>query len=172
MMRRQRFAFLFAPALLTASCTSDSPQTATLTQPSFVSQSMAVVNAASSIAFAQPVENPSCPLTPPFNVEFGVNVAASGSSQIAIEGVRFQFIDSSGIPAPLITLPMPPITLPAPNHPGPAGIVVVPAGLATTVPVSLGFGCGTGSHGNVLVIVDTSDRHGRHQSQRVNVTVR
>jgi len=36
-MRRQRFAFLFAPALLTASCTSDSPQTATLTQPSFVS---------------------------------------------------------------------------------------------------------------------------------------
>jgi len=172
MQRHQRFAFLIASALLAASCTTDSPQAVTLTQPSFVGQSMAVVNAASSIVFARPVDNPSCPLIAPFNVALGVTVRASGSSQIAIEGVRFQFIDSFGITAPLITLPMPTITLAAPNPPGPSGFGVVAAGSATTLPFSVNFGCGTGSQGNILVIVDTSDRDGRHESQHVNVTVR
>jgi hypothetical protein len=173
MQRHLRFAFLIASAMLAASCTTDSPQTVTLTQPSFVNQSsMAVVNAASSIVFAQPVDNPFCPLVAPFNVAFGVTVMAAGSSQIAIEGVRFQFIDSSGITAPLITLPMPAITIAAPNPPGPFGLGVVPVGSATTLPFSVNFGCGTGSQGNLLVIVDTSDRDGRRESQHLTVTVR
>ena len=164
--------FIIASALLAASCTNDSPQAVTLTQPSFVNQSIAVVNPASSIVFARPVNNWLCPSVAPFNVAFGVTVRANGSSQIAIEGVRFQFSDSSGIQAPLITLPMPAITLVAPNPPGPSAIAMVPAGSATTLPLLLSFGCGTGSQGNILVIVDTSDRDGRHESQHVNVMVR
>ena len=170
MQRHPRFAILIASSLLAGSCTNDSPQAVTLTQPSFVNQSMAVVNAASSIAFVRPVDNPSCPLIAPFNVAFGVTVRANGSSQIAIESVRFQFIDSSGITAPLITLPMPAITIAAPNPPGP--FAMVPAGSIATLPLSFSLGCGTTSQGKVLVIVDTSDRDGRVESHQVNVMVR
>jgi hypothetical protein len=169
MQRHPRFALLIGSALLAASCTTNSPQAVTLTQPSFVNQSMAVVNPASSIAFARPVDNPFCPLVAPFNVALGVTVTASGSSQIAIERVQFQFTDSFGITAPLITLPMPTITIAAPNPPGPFG--VVPAGSTTTLPFSVNFGCGTGRQGKILVIVDTSDRDGRQDSHQVNVMV-
>jgi hypothetical protein len=173
MLRHERILSLIAPALLAVSCTTtDSPQASTLTQPGFVNQSIAAVSASSSIVFARPVNSSFCPSIAPFNVAFGITVTANGASQIAIEGVRFQFIDSFGIQAPLITLPMPTITIAAPNPPGPFAFPIVQPGSFTTLPLSLNFGCGTGRQGKILVIVDTSDRHGHHESQQVNVMVR
>jgi hypothetical protein len=133
---------------------------------------MAVVSTASSIVFARPVNHPSCPSIAPFKAEFGISVGATGSSQVAIDRVRVQFSDSFGIQAPPVTLPMPPVTIAAPNPPGPSGFAMVPAGSFTTLPLSVGFGCGTGRQGNIIIIVDTSDPFGRVASQRVNVTVR
>jgi hypothetical protein len=171
MQRHAQAVVLVAAAFFASSC-SDTDARSAMTQPSFVGGSSVVVTAASSTAFAQPANNPFCPSIAPFNVVFGIVVRANGSSNVIIDGVQLRFTDSSGLQAPQITLPMPPLTIAAPNPTTQFASAMVPAGSATTVPLTLGIGCGTGSQGTIVIIVDTSDDHGRRASQRVNVTVR
>jgi len=171
MRRHQQAVALVAAAFLASSC-SDSDARSELTQPSAVGGSFVAVAAASSTAFAEPTNNPSCPSIAPFNVAFGITVRANGSSNVIIAGVRFRFTDSSGLQTPQITLPMPPVTIAAPIPTTQFGSALVQAGSVTTVPLTLAIGCGTGTQGHILVIVDTSDDLGRRSSQQVKVTVR
>jgi hypothetical protein len=171
-MHRYPLAVALVAAVFLASSCSDSHAHSELTQPSFVGGSFVAVTAASSTAFAQPANNPICPSIPPFKVGFGIIVSANGSSNVIIDGVRFGFTDSSGLQTPQITLPMPPVTIAAPNPTAPFGSARVQPGSATTVPLTLAIGCGTGSQGTILIIVDTSDELGRRSSQQVKVTVR
>ncbi len=52
---------------------------------------------------------------------------------------------------------MPPVTIAAPIPTTQFGSALVQAGSVTTVPLTLAIGCGTGSQGTILVIVDMSD---------------
>jgi hypothetical protein len=108
----------------------------------------------------------------PFNVAFGIIVRANGSSNVIIDGVQFRFTDSSGLQTPQITLPMPPVTIAAPVPTTQFGSALVQAGSATTVPLFLAIGCGTGRQGTIVIIVDTSDEIGHHSSHHVKVAVR
>jgi hypothetical protein len=171
MHRHAQAVVLVAAAFLASSC-SDTDARSAMTQPSFVGASSVVVTAASPTAFAQPATNPLCPSIAPFNVGFAIVVRANGAANVIINSVQLTFTDSSGLQAPQITLPMPPVTIAAPTPTTQFGSAMVQAGSATTVPLTLGIGCGTGSQGTIVIIVDTSDDHGRHASQRLNVTVR
>ena len=170
MHRYPQAVALVAAAFLAASC-SDTDARSELTQPSFVGGSFVAVTAASSTAFAQPANNPTCPSVAPFNVTFGIIVKANGSSNVIIHGIQFRFTDSSGLQTPQITLPMPPVTFAAPIPTTQFGSALVQAGSGTTVPLTLPIGCGTGNQGTILIIVDTSDDLGRRLSQQVKVTV-
>ena len=171
MHRYPQAVALVAAAVLASSC-SDNDARSALTQPSFVGGSFVAVTAASSTAFAQPSNDPICPSIAPFNVTFGIIVKANGSSNVIIHGVQLRFTDSSGFQTPQITLPMPPVTIAAPIPTTEFGSAMVQAGSATTVPLTLAIGCGTGSQGTILVIVDTSDDLGRRSSEQVRITVR
>jgi hypothetical protein len=171
-VHRHRLAVaLVAAAFLASSCTDTSAPSA-WTQPSFVGGSFVAVSAASPTAFAQPTNDPICPSRAPFNVAFGIIVRANGSSNVVIDGVQFRFTDSSGLQTPQITLPMPPVTIAAPVPTTQFGSALVQAGSATTVPLFLAIGCGTGRQGTIVIIVDTSDEIGHHSSHHVRVTVR
>jgi hypothetical protein len=171
MHRHLQGVALVTAALLGSSC-SDTDARSELTQPSFVGGSFVAVTAASSTTFAQPVSNPICPSIAPFTVAFGIIVRANGSSNVIIDSVQFRFTDSSGLQTPPVTLPMPPVTIAAPNPTTQFGSALVQAGSATTVPLNLPIGCGTGNQGTILIIVDMSDDLGRRSSQQVKVTVR
>jgi hypothetical protein len=168
MHRHLQVISLVAAFFLASSC-SDMDARSELTQPSFVGGSFVAVTATSSTTFAQPVNNPICPSIAPFNVGFGIVVRASGSSNVIIQ---LRFTDASGVQSPQITLPMPAVTTAAPNPTALFGSSLVPAGSGTTVPMNLPIGCGTGSQGTILIIIDTSDDRGHRTSQQVQVTVR
>jgi hypothetical protein len=168
MQRYVQLVVLVGVALLVSSC---SDTDARLAQPSFARASSAVVKPMSSTAIARPVSDAFCPSVSPFNVQFGIIVTANGTVVI-VNAIRFQFIDTSGLQTPQVTLPMPPVTFAAPNPVPPFGSTMVQPGSAITVPLTLGIGCGTGTTGTIIIIVVTSDDQGRTQSQQVSVAVR
>jgi len=163
-------ASVLLTALLTASC-SDTDARLVATQPSGVDSSQVVVSAMTATAAAQPVSNPFCPSVAQFNFSLDVIVRVVGSSPVVITGIRSQFTDSSGRRAPQVTLPMLPVTLPAPGPTLQFGSVMETSSVRS-FPVILGIGCGTGHRGTVVVIVETSDIHGRRVTEQVQVPVR
>ena len=168
MQRYVQLVVLVGVAVLVSSC---SDTDARLAQPSFARASSALVKPMSSTAIARPVSDGLCPTVSPFNVQFGIVVSANGTVVI-INAIRFQFVDTSGLQAPQVTLPMPPVTFPAPNPVPPFGSATIQPGSAVNVPLTLGIGCGTGTTGTIIIVVDTSDDRGRTQSQQVSVAVR
>jgi hypothetical protein len=170
-IRRRRYTrcatlALIASVLFASAC-DDGDGGSPLPQPSFTA---VAIGTTSSTASAQPVSNPFCPVTPPFTVAFGVVIVVNGSSNVVIERVRVQFTDTSGLQTPQITLPMLPVTLPAPNPIPPSAMGQ--GGSATTLPLTLGIGCDTGTQGTIVIVIDTSDDHGERSSHRVTVGVR
>lgn len=164
-----RASVLVAVALLTASC-SDTDARQFATQPSQLRTASLIVSPTSTTTVALPVSNAFCPKVAPFNVTLGVIVRAVGSSPVIITGVRFLFTDTSGRQAPQVTLPMPPVTLPAPGPTIPIGSAT-DVGSTRTFSAILGIGCGTGTQGSVVVVVDTLDSEGRPAAEQVKVLV-
>jgi hypothetical protein len=153
-------------ALVTASCSdSDSDARLLATQPSVVGTSAVVLSATPATAVAQPVIDPVCPSVPPFNVPVGVIVSPNGPFDVTISRIRAQFTDSTGRQAPQVTLPMLPVTLPAPGPTMQFGVA------SRTFPFAFGVGCGVGTRGTVIIIVEGSDHRGRHFSEQVTVPV-
>ena len=162
-----RASFLIAAILLIASC-SDTDVPAT--RPSLISTSapLAAISATSAVISPQPVSNPFCPTVAPFNLKTGVIVTANGPSDVMITTIRFQFIDTAGRRAPDVIVPMLPVTLPAP---GPTLQFGVAQPSTRTFPSLIGIGCGTGTRGNVIIVVETRDDRGRRSSDQVSVAV-
>jgi hypothetical protein len=165
-----RASLLVAALPLAASC-SDTDARLSTTQPSVIGTSPFVVTATSSTAFAQPVADPVCPSVAPFNVPLGVTVTAHGSSVVVITRILVQFTDSMGRQAPQVTLPMLPVTLPAPGPTAQFGVTSQSA-FVRTFPFAFGIGCGTGTRGTVVIIVQGSDHRGRAVAEQVTVPVR
>jgi hypothetical protein len=159
---------LLTAAVLTASC-SDTDARLSPTEPTGIGTSAVKVAATTATASAQPVNDPVCPAVEPFKVAVGVVVSASGSSTIVITGIRTQFTDTTGRQAPTVTVPMPPVTLPAP---GPTPVFGSAAAVSErTFPIVFGIGCGTGTTGTVIVVVEGSDVRGRRFSEQATVAV-
>jgi hypothetical protein len=148
--------------LLTISC-SDTDARLSTTGPSAVDSMSLEVKPTSTTAFAQPVSNARCPGVAPFNVAFGLSVRTTGWSSVIVTGIRAQFTDTSGVQSPQVTLPAPGPT-PIFGNPNPSGS-------EHTFPLILGIGCGTGSRGTLIVIVDTSDGRGRRGAHQVAIAV-
>jgi hypothetical protein len=156
-------------ALLTASC-SDTDARLGATQPSGISTSTVKVAATTATTSAEPVNDPVCPAVAPFRVPLGVVVSANGSSTVAISSIRAQFTDTTGRQAAPVTVPMPPVTLPAPVPTAQPGVTTT-AFFERTFPFVFGIGCGTGTTGTVIIVVEGSDHRGRRFSQQATVAV-
>jgi len=148
--------------LLTTSCSDTEADRSTI-GPSTVDPVSLEIKPTSTTAFAQPVSNARCPGVAPFNVAFGLSVRTTGWSSVIVTGIRAQFTDTSGVQSPQVTLPAP----------GPTPIFGTPnpSGTQHTFPLILGIGCGTGSRGTIIVIVDTSDGRGRRGAHQVAIAV-
>jgi hypothetical protein len=158
-----RASLLLCVCLLITSC-SDTDARLVATGPSGTGSASLQVQPMSATAFAQPVADPFCPAVAPFNVAFGLSVSTTGWSSDIITSIRAQFTDTSGVRAPQVTLPAP--------GPTPVFGTAMPSGSTRSFPLMLGIGCGTGSRGTLIVIVDTSDGRGRRGSHQVSIAVR
>jgi len=162
MQQFARASLLVVSSVLAASC-SDTDARLSATEPTTIGMSAVKVAATSATSSAQPVNDPVCPAVTPFKVPLGVVVSVNGSSTVVITSIRAQFTDTLGRPATALTLPMPPVTLPAPGPTAPL--------FERTFPFVFGIGCGTGTEGTVIVVVEGSDDRGRRFSERVSVAV-
>jgi hypothetical protein len=165
MVNYARALVLIAVVCLTASC-SDADEDARLvaTQPSLVGTRLVSVTPTSSTLVAQPVRNSFCPTVAPFIVSGGVVVTQNSAANVVITSMRLLFTDSLGRQASPVTLPSIPVTLPAPGPTLQFG--------SAQIPFTLGIGCGTGTNGTLIIVVDTSDDRGRPDSHQVRVVVR
>ncbi len=156
-------------AVLTASC-SDTDARLSATEPSGLGTSAIKVAATSATVSAQPVNDPACPAVAPFKVPVGVVVSVNGSSTVIVTSIRAQFADTTGRQAPPLTVPVP-VTLPAP---GPTLQFGTPTAalFERTFPFVFEIGCGTGTTGTVIIVVDGSDHRGRRFSEQATVAVR
>jgi hypothetical protein len=162
MHHHARASLLLAVVLCATSC-SDTDARLSATGPSSVGSASLEVEPTARTAFAQPVRDSFCPSVAPFNVAFGLSVRTTGWSSVIVTGIRAQFTDTSGVRAPQVTLPAP--------GPTPVFGNAMPSGSAHTFPLNLGIGCGTGTRGTLVVIVEASDGRGRRGSQQVVIVV-
>jgi hypothetical protein len=161
---RYHISLLVFAAFLATSC-GGTGSARSLTEPTpFGGASKVLVSTTSPFALAQPVSNPLCPSLAPFNVPLVIVVQPDDVGTVVVTAIRVQFVDTSGIS-------MPQVTLPAPVPTTQIGTALANARSAQTFPVTLGIGCGTGHIGNVLIFVDTRDTQGRTGSGRASVTV-
>jgi hypothetical protein len=163
-----RAMFLVLVSGLAASC-SDTDARLGMTEPTGIGMSTLKVAATPATSRAQPVDNPVCPAVAPFKVPLTVVVSTDGSS-VFISSIRAEFTDTSGRQAPPLTVPMPPVTLQAPG-PTPQFGTPTAALFERTFPIVFSIGCGTGTTGTVVIVVDGSDHRGRRFSARTTVTV-
>ena len=157
-----RASLLVAAVLLTTSC-SDTDVRLTTSPSSVGAASLEIVPTAST-AFAQAAGDSACPGVPPFTVAFGFSIKTTGWSSVLVTRVRAQFTDSSGLRAPEVTLPAP----------GPTpifGSSMLP-GASHSFPLTLGIGCGTGTRGTLIIVVDASDGGSHRGSGQMAIAVR
>jgi hypothetical protein len=158
-------ALLFGAALVMASCSNDSSLATAPTGTATVStQSGVSVSALSNTVFAQPRSNAFCPAIDPFFASMVIVVQPNGAPGFFVSQLQLQFTDTFG-------RAMPQVTLPAPVPTTQFGSALDAARSSLAFPVTLGFGCGGGRSGTVLVIVSTRDALGHIGTGRMQVTV-
>jgi hypothetical protein len=116
-----------------------------------------------SIITAQAVNQPSCPLVPPFVGSLGVDIQAV-DFPLSLSRVQMTFIDSAGLSAPTVTLPAPVLTRQF-------GSTLVEARSSRTFPFTFPFGCNTRRTGQLVVVIVINDRDGQ-DTKEIRVPVR
>src|SRR5262249_43766284 len=101
--------------------------------------------------------------TTPFTATIGVVVVA-GDINVVVTRITSQFTDTNRVTLPTVTLP-------APVPTAEFGSALVQARKGVTFPVTVNFGCGTGSTGNVAMTVHLSDANGMGSTRNLNVRV-
>jgi hypothetical protein len=157
--RSAALALLAAVSLAASACDDDPTRE---TRPTTFASSSVSFSAQSTTVFAQPVGNAFCPRVAPFSVPMVVVVRPGGALDLVVTNIQLQFTDTLGRQQPQVTLP------------GPVPVTQFGDALdrALRFPVTLGIGCGVGRTGTVVVIVQTRDRPGRHDSGRLSFEVR
>ena len=167
MQQVARAMFLVLVSGFAASC-SDTDARLGMTEPTGIGTAALKVAATPSTSRAEPVDNPVCPAVAPFKVPLTVVVSNDGSSTVVIRSIRAEFTDTTGRQAPPLTVPMPPVTLQAP---GPTPQFGTPTAALFERAFAFSIGCGTGTTGTVVIVVDGSDHRGRPFSARTTVPV-
>jgi hypothetical protein len=162
-MRTFTSAFIVVVACLVSGC-SDSTALVTTTGPTSVSAELAAFSASAGAVFSQQMGRTSCPTVPPFVIPINLVVRVDGGINVFVTTVSMQFVDTTGIV-------MPQVTLPAPQMTTQFGTALVQARSARTFPLTLPVGCGTDKKGTVTLIVTTRDDQGRQQSGNLSVKV-
>jgi hypothetical protein len=159
---------LVVAAFLVASC-GGTDATMSPTKPTPLTQSSSslsvTVSTASPIASAQRVRNPFCPSVSPFDVPVVVIVEPPAGVTVIVTAIRVQFVDTSGASATQVTLPAP---VPTTQF----GSALEQSRSGQHFPVTIGIGCGTGSNGNLVILVEARDSLGRTLGGRATVSVR
>jgi hypothetical protein len=164
-MPRHAAVFVFAAAALAASSCDDVSTRLAINQPtSFHTVQSASFDVTPSNVFAQPVDLFRCPSVAPFSIKLNLVVHA-GNVNLFLTQIRTRFTDTSGAQAPQVTLPAP---LPTAQF----GSALVAARSASTFPLDIGLGCGTGRTGTLIILIDTRDESGHMDSGEVSVAVR
>lgn len=164
-----RVSFLVAAVLLAAAC-SDGDARLSATGPSALGTSAMTLTATAATIVAEQETDSVCTEVTPSTLSFGVIVTPHGPFDVTIVRVRAQFTDTTGRQAPQVIVPMLPVTLTAP---GPSAVFGVPtAALPRTFPMTLELGCGIGTRGAVVVVVEGSDGRGRRMSEQLTIPVR
>jgi hypothetical protein len=88
-------------------------------------------------------------------------VVQTGSAAVTITSVSAQFVPSSG-------MPMPQVTLPAPAPTVQFGTALTEAQSVQTIPLLLPIGCAVDHTGTVVVLVGTRDGRGNSNTTRVS----
>jgi hypothetical protein len=119
-----------------------------------------------------------------FGVRLGVIVR--GDRDLILRGLRFSYTDRFGARALPTIMPIPTLTTPFPTSsmvpsaapvpvPGfasfPEAGVLVPGGSHKTFPYFIRFDCGVVSDGIIVIVIDTSDRHGTLETSELRVRV-
>ena len=156
-------AALVVGAFLATSC-SDTDARMTATGPTTLAMEPASFNVVQSPLSPKPAPFGFCPAFPPATVVVGLSVSA-GSLSLAIVQIDLQFVDTSGIRMPQVTLPAPVLTTQF-------GSALVAARQTRLFPLSLGLGCGFGQSGTITAVIITRDQNGAMNTGQVTVIVR
>jgi len=98
-----------------------------------------------------------------FTIPLSVTIEA-GATAVAVTNVSAQFLGSTGISMPQVTLPAPVPTVQF-------GSALVEAKSARTIPFMLPIGCVRDHTGTVVVLVSTRDGHGHSTTTTVSTPV-
>ena len=159
-----RMSLLVVVAFLSASC-GGTDAVVNPTQPSPITSALSVgVSTTSPIAVAQKIQNPFCPSVTPFGVPLVVVVHPPQGVTVVVTSIRAQFVDTSGVAAPQVTLPAP---VPTTQF----GSALEQARSGQSFPLTIGIGCGTGTTGSVRIFVETRDSQGRTAMGQATVNV-
>lgn len=151
-------------AALAASCSDTAPTHPTVFISTNSSVRAVTIGTTATTVIAQPVSNFICPVVSPFFVPITVVVNPNGRTGVVVTQIQLQFTDSTRQSAPIITLPGPvPITQ--------FGDALEASRNALAFPLTLGIGCGVGTTGTVLVIVNGHDGTGMPVNGQVSVNV-
>jgi hypothetical protein len=115
--------------------------------------------------FRRPVVGTTCASGQAFLVPFHLQLRSDSSSALSLHQVRFQFTDSSGLPAPSIAMQQGDLL----SHFGTVGIP--PLG-SRTFPFSVPLGCSTRPVGNLSIFVETIDRAGGFAGRTMRLPIR
>jgi hypothetical protein len=159
-------ASLVVAAFLFTSCSDTDSRVSTTTPTTVLQQGFQVPSftVAQSVIFATPFPNAFCPAFPPFTVVMPLSVQA-GIVPLTITQITLQFVDTSGIQMPQVTLPAPVLTTQF-------GSALVAARQTRLFAVPLGLGCGFGTRGTLTVVVVARDGNGQMNSGQVTAQVR
>lgn len=155
-----------AAALFLVSCDDTEARfsgAAALTAPAPFGSEPPAISATPPFVGTQLVRNSVCPSLPPFTAGINLLVEAR-SANVSITQITMQFVDTFGVQVPQVTLPAPVLATQF-------GSALVAARSSRAFPLSFGFGCGTTRTGTIIVVVDTNDENGRHDTSQVRVRV-
>jgi hypothetical protein len=156
-------AALVVGAFLVTSC-SDTDARVTATGPTTLAMEPASFNVVQSPLSPKPAPFAFCPAFPPSTVVVQLSIRA-GTLSLSVIEINLQFVDTSGIRMPQVTLPAPVMTTQF-------GTALVEARQTRLFPLSLGLGCGFGQRGTITVVVVTRDQNGSMNTGQVSVLVR
>jgi len=162
-MRALAAATIVVVASLASACSNTAALTTT-TGPTTFSVRSADFTASAGAVFSQQMGKTACPAFPPFVIPVDLIIRVNGGLNVFLVNVNMQFVDSTGIVMPQITLPAPQLT-------AQFGTALVQARSARTFPFTIPVGCGTQQKGTVTIQAMTRDEQGREESGQVSLKV-
>jgi hypothetical protein len=115
--------------------------------------------------FRRPAVGTACPSRQAFTVPFQLRLRSDSSSALFLNQVRFEFIDSSGLPGPRMAMRQRDLL----SH---FGSVAIPPLGSREFPFSFPVGCATQPVGNLSIFVETIDTARAFSGRTLTLVIR